>query len=137
MVPEPNDSKPLALEPFRACLILLDLLCMLPPIHLQNQPAFEADEIRDESSKRNLAAELEATHLSAAQFLPDESLGVSHVLAEFASTFAGHKSVSVLGCPRKPWQLVVVPTPHPNPPPQGGREFLSPSPLAGEGRGGG
>jgi beta-ribofuranosylaminobenzene 5'-phosphate synthase len=35
------------------------------------------------------------------------------------------------------WRLVVALPPHPNPPPQGGRELLSPSPLVGEGWGGG
>src|SRR5207249_4185078 len=35
---------------------------------------------------------------------------------------------------RLPW---FCPCPPPNPPPQGGRAFLAPSPLVGEGRGGG
>src|SRR5262245_5910291 len=76
--------------------------------------------------------------------LPGEPLGVGHVLPETPSELAAHGG-DPQGALATPSRWLGATTPHPSPPPQGGRgpeggaadSFLSPPPLRGRARVGG
>jgi hypothetical protein len=81
VVPETQHRKALVLKPVRARCIGLRSLRMLPAVQFYNQPALQTDEVHDEGADRHLSAELVSPELAIAQFLPDETFGVSHVLS--------------------------------------------------------
>ena len=76
VVPEPQHPVSVALEP-QCSLRIRDTnvrLIVLPAIHLDNQPPFEADEVHDVGSNRLLPPEFQPVHPFAPQMGPQDSL---------------------------------------------------------------
>ncbi len=67
VVPEPNDSIALVLEPSGAPCVACDLSCVLSAINFDDEPAFETYEIDDEPSNGCLAAKETPIELAVAQ----------------------------------------------------------------------
>ena len=65
-VPEPNDAVALALEPSGTSCVALNLSCALTAIDFDDELAFKADEIDDETSDGRLAAEEASAELAVA-----------------------------------------------------------------------
>ena len=82
MVPEPQDPKPLRLQPLVPSPIR-GVLQMLTTVHLDHQPTAHAGEVHYEVAQRNLPAKL-CPQEAAAQATPEESLGLGHLPPKLA-----------------------------------------------------
>ena len=85
---------------------------MRRPVNLDDQSSVEGGEIGDEAAKDGLASETEAGHLLTPKSLPKAPFGARGVPSEAAS--------------ERPQCFPQGATPHPDPPPQGGREWTRP-----------
>ena len=70
MVPEPHDPIALPHQKGLTTRVLLLLGCVLPPVQLDDEAAFETHEIDNEAPKRALTAKLEPRKLPVAQAMP-------------------------------------------------------------------
>ncbi len=70
VVPEPQYAEASRLQPGRTPLIVFDCIGMLASVHFDYEPSFEADEIDDVWTHRNLAPEAIAGDLFSAE--PDQ-----------------------------------------------------------------
>ena len=112
---------------------------MLAAVDLDGEPRLEAGEIDDIAADGRLPAEVMPAQLPAPKPPPEKTFSARRITSEPPRPLVRHgpKLAPHLGTlhPRAP---------HPNPPPRGGRgqqealqPRLTPSPLVGEGRGGG
>jgi len=92
VIPKSQDPIALPFEPTRALVVVLLLLGVLAAVQIENELRFEADKIDDVMTERDLAAKLEAREPASAELIPNDSLGIGHVLAKLASIFKGHDS---------------------------------------------
>jgi hypothetical protein len=109
LVREAQNVVPLVSERGRTGGVAGDLLVrrVRGPVDFDNHPRVEAGEVGDEAAEDHLATEAEARDLLAPQALPQASLGAGRMTSEV---------------PREMRQsLRHGATPHPVPPPQGGR----------------
>ena len=117
MVPESNHEKALRCEPISAESIIFDALrrVVLTAVELNNQPSLKTNEIHDVFVNRKLAPKAVAADLFSAQLGPEPRFSFGEVLSEFSGFIAEHFLFTKKYTPLSP---------HPNPPPQGGRGLL-------------
>ena len=70
VVPEPQDPIALLHQESLTTRVSLLLGCVLSPVQLDDEAAFETHEIDDEAPKRTLTAKLEPRKLAVAQAMP-------------------------------------------------------------------
>src|SRR4051812_7965654 len=87
VVPKSQDGVTLSCKKLRARLIGFDLFSVLAAVQFQDQFALQADEIKNVRPHRHLPAKLEAAELAITNFVPNESLGICHVLSEVSRSF--------------------------------------------------
>ena len=63
---------------------------VLPAIHLYDQARFKTDEVDYVATKGELAPESISFHLALTNALPEDPLGIGHVLAKVAGSLGGH-----------------------------------------------
>jgi hypothetical protein len=80
---------------------------MCRPFNLNDQASVEGGEVSDKAVKDNLTPKAESGELLATKTFPETSFGIRCVASEAAG--------------KGPQSLRHGATPHPNPPPQGGR----------------
>lgn len=74
IVPESQDAEAAQIQ-FGITLPVAIALVVLNAVEFDDQPAFEADEIRDRVSDRHLSSELQAAEPPAAEFRPEAGFG--------------------------------------------------------------
>jgi hypothetical protein len=72
------------LKPRRSLLVVLDVLEVLAPIHLDDQVSLDTNEIDDVGTHRDLPTKVVPSELVAAEPHPEIDLRIGHPPAEFA-----------------------------------------------------
>ncbi len=88
VVPETQNSKASSSEPGCARLIVVWGRLMLTPVDLDNELSFDAEEIDDVRSHRNLAAEMVAADPVRAESKPETNFSVCHLFAQFSGSLS-------------------------------------------------
>jgi len=109
VVPEAQNPIALRLKPHRAFSVTSDLIGVLAAVHFDDESRGETDEVGNVGAEGHLPPKAVAIGLLAAQSRPELLFGLGRIAAQLARDANGHDSISGSG------------TPHPNPPPQGGR----------------
>ena len=85
IVPEPQETKPLGLQPICAILVVDSLALVMPAVQFDYQPTFQAHEIHDVRTQGHLPPKLVISQLPAAKVLPQSQLGLGRVSSELPS----------------------------------------------------
>jgi hypothetical protein len=104
VVPKPEHPIAALAQESRSLIVVCKTFRMLSAVDFDDQTVLETDEVRDIRPKRNLTAKSRAD-LMVAQRSPEGSFGVGHIPTQVTGSFIRHGGF----------------TPHPDPPPQGGR----------------
>ena len=94
--------------------VLLGPPAVLAPINLDNQPRCETREVDNIRSQGSLSPEAPSLELAFPQSGPEPPLGIGRILTKRTGDRSGHERGSVLA--------LNAGSPHPDPPPRGGRE---------------
>ena len=70
VIPKPDNSKPLRLQPACSLTVILRSFLMLPTVQFDDKPFLKADEIYDVRPKWDLPTELESYKAPSSQLLP-------------------------------------------------------------------
>ena len=97
VVPETQHAPALTLQPIGAAQVIRGLR-MLPAVGFDDQPLRHADEIGDKRADRMLSTELCRGEAPGTEQIPEQSLGISHVVAKLAGDLVCHRGkVAVAG----------------------------------------
>ncbi|MFZ1887571.1 MAG: hypothetical protein WAU33_06040, partial [Candidatus Binataceae bacterium] len=84
IVPEPDYAIALRLDELLPLIIVHSIVHMLAAIELDYQLSFDAAEVCDVGTNRELAAKFQISEATSTQQFPDHLLRVGHVAAQFA-----------------------------------------------------
>jgi hypothetical protein len=82
MIPKTQHSKTTRFKPLCSKPVLLDLLPMLSPIHLDDQSGFQANEIEHIAPRGMLSAKFIASQLALTQMSPKTPFRFGHLAAQ-------------------------------------------------------
>jgi hypothetical protein len=81
IVPEPEDTEPLATHEIISPRVVCARIGVLTAIDFNNNQCLQACKVRDVGSNSHLSAKLVPFELTEAQVAPELALGVCHVLS--------------------------------------------------------
>ena len=86
VIPEPEDSKTLRFPPRSSAVVMLTSSSMLATIDLDNQPRFQANEVQDVRTDRDLTTKAMTADLVPAESRPEVQFRIRHRGSEIAGS---------------------------------------------------
>jgi len=86
-IPEPQDAKPIGSQEVVSLDVVRRIVGVLAAVEFNDEPGFHASEVADVRTDGPLPAEAEIAEAVQSQVTPEQTLGISRILAQMTDQF--------------------------------------------------